>query len=217
MLIFSLLQILQADRMSSRICHACISFLNSWQSFKNRCHNAQKKQQQFLDVMIAKERVKQRTDLAQLHQSADRQQQQPQEKASNDFRQKILKNALLNSTSNSNGNNLSAIDVVSCRYIFFAIFGQTFFEQIFRPFPQSFIKEEPEEYASDLDDMDNVDPTQFLAQDNDDDTNTEHEHPHILASLGLTHISQVKILLFYIIIICNCFDLDSFNISATHK
>lgn len=57
---------------------------------------------------------------------------------------------------------------------------------------QSFIKEEPEEYASDVDDMDiSVDPTQFLAQDNDDD-NDDHGQPPILASLGLTHISQVK-------------------------
>lgn len=71
-------------------------------------------------------------------------------------------------------------------------------------FPQSYIKEEPEEYASDLDDMDNVDPTQFLAQDIDDEPNAEHEHPHILASLGLTHISQVRILLFYIILIIIC-------------
>lgn len=124
--------------MSSRICHVCISFLNSWQSFKNRCHNAQKKQQQFIDVMMAKERAKQKSDLAQQHQSIDReqqqQQQQPQEKASNDFRQKILKSALLNSTSNSNGNNLSAIDVVSCRSTYILGVGQhfLFLKQYFR-------------------------------------------------------------------------------------
>lgn len=32
------------DRLSPKICHACISYLNSWQSFKNRCDAAQKKQ-----------------------------------------------------------------------------------------------------------------------------------------------------------------------------
>lgn len=54
---------------------------------------------------------------------------------------------------------------------------------------QSFIKEEPEDIASDVDEMDNVDPTQFLAQENDEEM--EHdEHPPILASLGLTHISH---------------------------
>lgn len=38
--------------------------------------------------------------------------------------------------------------------------------------------------------MDNVDPTQFLAQENDDELDQD-KHPPILASLGLTHISQV--------------------------
>lgn len=35
--------------MSARICHACISYLNSWQSFKNRCYAAQKKQRSQLE------------------------------------------------------------------------------------------------------------------------------------------------------------------------
>lgn len=39
--------------------------------------------------------------------------------------------------------------------------------------------------------MDNVDPTQFLAQENDDEMEND-EHPPILASLGLTHISHVS-------------------------
>jgi hypothetical protein len=30
------------------ICHACISYLNSWQSFKNRCDAAQRKQKIWL-------------------------------------------------------------------------------------------------------------------------------------------------------------------------
>lgn len=32
------------DRLSPLICHACISYLNSWQSFKNRCDTAERKQ-----------------------------------------------------------------------------------------------------------------------------------------------------------------------------
>lgn len=56
---------------------------------------------------------------------------------------------------------------------------------------QSFIKEEPEDIVSDIDDMDNVDPTQFLAQENEDEMEND-EHPPILASLGLTHISHVS-------------------------
>lgn len=62
---------------------------------------------------------------------------------------------------------------------------------------QSFIKEEPEDISSDVDEMDNVDPTQFLAQGNDEQDDGEMENdkqPPILASLGLTHISQVSLI-----------------------
>lgn len=59
---------------------------------------------------------------------------------------------------------------------------------------QSFIKEEPEDISSDVDEMDNVDPTQFLAQDNEDEM--DDEHPPILTSLGLTHVNHVSIKLY---------------------
>lgn len=68
---------------------------------------------------------------------------------------------------------------------------------------QSFIKEEPEDISSDVDEMD---PTQFLAQSNDDEDDIEMENdkqPPILASLGLTHISQVSLNYF------TCFHLKS--------
>lgn len=38
----------EADRLSVSICHACVSYLNSWQSFKNRCDAAQRKQKIWL-------------------------------------------------------------------------------------------------------------------------------------------------------------------------
>lgn len=103
---FSFWQIQQADRMSNRVCHVCISFLNSWQSFKNRCNVAQKKQQHFAELKLAKERAKQL--VANQHkqvsvQSADS--------------QKILKNALLNSTPNNNPN--ASLDIVSIFADFF--------------------------------------------------------------------------------------------------
>ncbi|XP_067639570.1 zinc finger protein hangover isoform X2 [Eurosta solidaginis] len=37
------------DQLSLRICHACISYLNSWQSFKNRCIASQTKQRSWLE------------------------------------------------------------------------------------------------------------------------------------------------------------------------
>ncbi|XP_043657965.1 zinc finger protein hangover isoform X2 [Drosophila teissieri] len=42
------------DRLSQQICHACISYLNSWQSFKNRCFSSQAKQRQWLDANKSK-------------------------------------------------------------------------------------------------------------------------------------------------------------------
>lgn len=44
--------------------------------------------------------------------------------------------------------------------------------------------------------MDEVDPTQFLAQENGDDYGSD-EQPQILASLGLTHISQVQMVKYH--------------------
>lgn len=112
---FFLFQILPADRMSNRICHACISFLNSWQSFKNRCYAAQKKQQNFLDLLMAKERAKQKSD-------NERQRQLQPAKAPVSImdgdQQRILKNALLNSTMRPNSTNNSSIDIVSHFFTF---------------------------------------------------------------------------------------------------
>lgn len=44
----SILQVSASDLLSLNICHACISYLNSWQSFKNRCDAAQRKQKIWL-------------------------------------------------------------------------------------------------------------------------------------------------------------------------
>lgn len=98
--------------MSNRVCHACISFLNSWQSFKNRCYAAQKKQISFLDLLLAQERAK-----LKLEKERQRQILRPDTSIDGDA-QKILKNALLNSTIRSNTANNSSIDVVSARINF---------------------------------------------------------------------------------------------------
>lgn len=46
-------QVNVSDRLSLNICHACISYLNSWQSFKNRCDAAQRKQKIWLTTLSA--------------------------------------------------------------------------------------------------------------------------------------------------------------------
>lgn len=40
------------DNLSPMICHACISYLNSWQSFKNRCDAADRKQREISSEII---------------------------------------------------------------------------------------------------------------------------------------------------------------------
>lgn len=99
--------------MSNRICHACISFLNSWQSFKNRCHAAQKKQQTFLDIFMAKERAKKTVDSIQM--AAERQRQLQQQRAlANAQQQRILKSALTQSMTATpyTTSNTNSFDVV---------------------------------------------------------------------------------------------------------
>lgn len=111
-LLFAHFQVQLSDRMSNRICHACISFLNSWQSFKNRCNAAQKKQQTFLDIFLAKERAKKTVDI---QMAAERQRQlQTQRALASAQQQRILKTALtqsMNSTPYNTSNN-SSVDVV---------------------------------------------------------------------------------------------------------
>lgn len=44
----STFQVTASDRLSGRICHGCISYLNSWTSFKGRCVAAQRQQKIWL-------------------------------------------------------------------------------------------------------------------------------------------------------------------------
>jgi hypothetical protein len=53
-----LFQIHDKDRLSPKICHACISYLNSWQSFKNRCDAAQRKQRSWVGLPASPADVK---------------------------------------------------------------------------------------------------------------------------------------------------------------
>lgn len=70
---------------------------------------------------------------------------------------------------------------------------------------------------SDLEEIDGVDPTQFLAQDDDEGVSNGEDQPPILTSLGLTHINHVNqpnclvCFVFYIIsfILCFCLLLRS--------
>lgn len=125
---FFLLQIHQGDRLSARVCHACISYLNSWQSFKNRCYAAQKKQRGMLDLFLAKERARIKNASQQQNQpqapsvvaaNAQRQMEQYRQQLE---QQRILKDALSQPSGSSaykNAQSSISMDVVCCRYKFF--------------------------------------------------------------------------------------------------
>lgn len=65
-------------------------------------------------------------------------------------------------------------------------------------FLQSFIKSEPADdipNEAEVEDDEEMDPSQFLARENDDDEPANEEEgggPPILTSLGLTHINHVN-------------------------
>lgn len=67
-----------------------------------------------------------------------------------------------------------------------------FFSRLCFLYFQSFIKDEPEDAVSDIDYMDAVDPTQFLAVNDDPLPSIADDGPPILTSLGLTHINHVN-------------------------
>lgn len=118
---YFLLQIHQGDRLSARVCHACISYLNSWQSFKNRCYAAQKKQRGMLDLFLAKERARIKNASQQQNPqqapsvvaaNAQRQMEQYRQQLE---QQRILKDALSQPSGSSaykNAQNSTSMDVV---------------------------------------------------------------------------------------------------------
>lgn len=87
------LQIHQQDRLSARICHACISYLNSWQSFKNRCTAAEKRQKYLLERYMANQRKQKASQQASALANAQRQRQLDQQR-NQVMQQRLLKQAL---------------------------------------------------------------------------------------------------------------------------
>ncbi|XP_058974904.1 zinc finger protein hangover-like [Musca domestica] len=61
------IKISSTDNLSLRICHACISYLNSWQSFKNRCLSAQNKQRSWLDGSSSPQKTKSNAEQQSQH------------------------------------------------------------------------------------------------------------------------------------------------------
>lgn len=79
-LLCSFLQISSSDNLSLRICHACISYLNSWQSFKNRCLSAQTKQRSWLEGSPQKVKISsENSTTASTDNHCDDQQQKQQQ------------------------------------------------------------------------------------------------------------------------------------------
>lgn len=107
----NLLQIQKNDRLSPKICHACISYLNSWQSFKNRCIAAQKRHRGALELLMVQARAKQKSDIQhRLQQQQQQQQRLMDQQSQQQHRQRmqlmpsnrILKNVLSQPSTNAN-------------------------------------------------------------------------------------------------------------------
>lgn len=64
--------------------------------------------------------------------------------------------------------------------------------------------------------MDNVDPTQFLAQENDEEMELD-EHPPILTSLGLTHINHVRFKFISVFGALQCHEINDLNLITAAK
>ncbi|XP_053948668.1 zinc finger protein hangover [Anastrepha ludens] len=64
------------DHLSLRICHACISYLNSWQSFKNRCIASQSKQRSWLDCNKRQQLLDNNVSISTIGADGTNQQQQ---------------------------------------------------------------------------------------------------------------------------------------------
>ncbi|KAG5683827.1 hypothetical protein PVAND_013090 [Polypedilum vanderplanki] len=180
------IQVSSNDRLSVNICHGCVSYLNSWQSFKNRCDAAQRKQRIWLSTSTTT--------------SSEGKVQSTQ--SHNNTGQSLLKNQL-----NGHGNLLKpAIENAQQRFKEKQAELQRkkleeLVQQQSNEIDTSFIKSEP---ATDDEDEENVmelDPTQFLAQgssdeeseiDHDQNSSQNGDGPPILTSLGLTHINSVS-------------------------
>nr|XP_014101461.1 zinc finger protein hangover [Bactrocera oleae] len=69
------------DHLSLRICHACISYLNSWQSFKNRCLASQNKQRSWLDTTKRQQLLDNNVSISTIGADGTGQHQQQQHQA----------------------------------------------------------------------------------------------------------------------------------------
>lgn len=200
------IKINETDRLSSRVCHACISYLNSWQSFKNRCLAAQKKQRTWLFLMTEKEKLQKQHAATQVAAAAARRQ----------LHQQIQK-SILNYTSLQDETPYQTLPSTPKNS------APPHMEQEQPPTKKphlvpeidiSCVKEEPQEIISDEEGRPTnlnveIDPTEFLAHNVEDDEEDNDDYSErepipqpimtmeemtnpILTSLGLTHINHVN-------------------------
>ncbi|GAB0094079.1 zinc finger protein hangover [Sergentomyia squamirostris] len=169
----------QSDSLSSRICHACISYLNSWQSFKNRCYAAQKKQKTWLAIQLQRQ-------LSSVRNSGD----------SGDAKKRRLTDEHQHAEKRTRDNSHDEDITVRGKQAKTDGTSQ-------RPSADSenFIKQEPkddEDQEGPVTVNMELDPSQFLIDNDTDDENYQNdgarsdEGPPILTSLGLTHINHVN-------------------------
>uniref|UniRef100_A0A1B0CY28 Uncharacterized protein n=2 Tax=Lutzomyia longipalpis TaxID=7200 RepID=A0A1B0CY28_LUTLO len=168
----------QTDSLSPRICHACISYLNSWQSFKNRCYAAQRKQKAWLANQLQQQlREVQESKKRRLGAEGDDQQVVGKRTRETSPDEDFYLDKHSKATSATTSQRPSVAE------------------------SESFIKQEPrdeEEQEGPVTVNMELDPREFLAHNDsedeyqDDEGGHNDEGPPILTSLGLTHINHVN-------------------------
>ncbi|XP_055681183.1 zinc finger protein hangover [Lutzomyia longipalpis] len=168
----------QTDSLSPRICHACISYLNSWQSFKNRCYAAQRKQKAWLANQLQQQlREVQESKKRRLGAEGDDQQVVGKRTRETSPDEDFYPDKHSKATSATTSQRPSVAE------------------------SESFIKQEPrdeEEQEGPVTVNMELDPREFLAHNDsedeyqDDEGGHNDEGPPILTSLGLTHINHVN-------------------------
>ncbi|XP_018802438.1 PREDICTED: zinc finger protein hangover [Bactrocera latifrons] len=148
------------DHLSLRICHACISYLNSWQSFKNRCLASQSKQRSWLDTNKRQQLLDNNVSISTIGADGTGQQQQHQADDSEQHNAPSLASSILDGISSLKKRKSLTV----------------------YPLPAVEIKDEPmdpdDEYNTkqhdESDDM--VDPTLFLERTEEEGDESLMEH-----------------------------------------
>lgn len=178
------IKVAQEDDLSPKVCHACISYLNSWQSFKNRCDAAEKRQKSWneIDRVAGNAAVDRNAVIQHVKELCPGVtiESIPQKSGTFRFTEETMKQSHSNHEKLQEQLKENGVQISSSS-------------------ANNLIKEEPKEQEDDNDERSVVmelDPSQFLIQShNEEDYDDDYDEgdmsggPPLLESLGLHHIN----------------------------